>query len=555
MSKTKSTPIKKIFWVVGIILVVIIILVIVSVKKYSALAEVVKNARYGSGCDKMVPMQDIAGYPIPIKTNKGETYQMFYFGMYPSYPAQAPGQSPVLLAPSVVAEFQLNGDAICSPLHFDDKMVIKKDYGPRYSVEVDKLSMGSLDSKRNDLFLATEKVAKKYFAGEADSVAKEAATDFFDQFIYLSEPGFQQFYYDLNPDFWQWVEDLTGKKLAEVSVASITKTSKDTIKGEDEIPAEARAFLPSEGLMAVSGGFVSASRRLVVNLNKKTLIFENNPEKNSSVYGPMPQRDKVTLTNDQLQRISTLINDTLADDNNINRPPLPDFAIILFLAHNNSVKMIRWPAGDKASELYDYVWDLTSPAIQTTPTPNENTTNKDEILKGTYNWGTATGSGVEQYKNVVWQAIIASRVAGFPTTVNALEKNTEKCQGFSETALRHEGCMCQTGYWVEITKNSKTIKIDTETKLKNILLPIDSADKAISLVTLTKGDLNSNQNIPTGHTLKINDGFLVQVIDQNSCGCSTHTPTGAIYKVTKSGVVMQIASEVVKATGPEVCVD
>lgn len=351
-------PIKKMILFVVIVIAVIIVAKLIGSNQQSVLVAIAKDARYGAGCDRMVPMQNIAGYPIPIKNSRGEeTYQMFYFHIYPSYPAQAPGQSPVLLAPSVVAEFQLKGEAVCSLLRFDKKAVIKKDYGPRYPAEVDKLSIGSLDSKRNDLFLATEKVAKEYFAGETESAAKTAATDFFDQFVYLSEPGFQQFYYDLNPDFWQWVENLTGKKLAEVTVTSITDNGK--IKKIDEIPVEARAFLPSEGLMVVSGGFVSASRRLVVDLNKKTLIFENNPTKNSSVYESMPQRDKVVLTNDQLQRIDTLINDTLADNNTINRPPLPDFAIILFLVHDNSVKMIRWPAGDKAGELYDFVWDLT----------------------------------------------------------------------------------------------------------------------------------------------------------------------------------------------------
>lgn len=208
------------------------------------------------------------------------------------------------------------------------------------------------------------------------------------------------------------------------------------------------------------------------------------------------------------------------------------------------------------------IWDritaeqgLEKYAPQTPSTSNENTINKDEVLNGTYNWGTAAGSNVEQYKNAVWQAITVSRVAGFQTAVNALEKSTEKCQGLAVTALRREGCMCQTGYWVEITKNGKAEKIDTETKLKNILLPIDNASKAISLVTLTKRGLIINQNIPTGHTLKISDGYLVQVVDQNFCGCSTHTPKGAIYKVTKAGVVTQIASEIVKDIGPEICVD
>ncbi len=183
-------------------------------------------------------------------------------------------------------------------------------------------------------------------------------------------------------------------------------------------------------------------------------------------------------------------------------------------------------------------------------------TNKDEKLSGNYNWVKIIGADQAKYKNAVWQAINSTALAGFPSAMSATEKATEQCQGFAETALRHEGCMCQTAYWVETVKNGQSEKIDAEAKLKNILSPIDSAAKAVSLVVLTRGDLQINQGIPAGHALAISDGFLVQVVENNSCGCSVHLPGGVIYKVTKSGVVTPAAAEIVPpGEGPEVCVD
>ncbi len=200
----------KITFFIGVVILVIVILVIIFADHNSTLATIVKNTRYSSSCEKMVAMQDIAGYPIPFKTMTGEKiYQLFFFGLNSSYPA--PEQEPKLLAPKVVVEVHADYTVVCSRPVTDPAIKLAVDYGPRFSPDASNLSMGAFDSRENDLFLAIEKVSKAYFESDYSQGAKNLANDFFDQFIYLSEPGFKQFYYDLNPNFWQWIEKLTGK--------------------------------------------------------------------------------------------------------------------------------------------------------------------------------------------------------------------------------------------------------------------------------------------------------------------------------------------------------
>lgn len=200
----------------------------------------------------------------------------------------------------------------------------------------------------------------------------------------------------------------------------------------------------------------------------------------------------------------------------------------------------------------------TWPASDTANVNEGDAVNKKEKLSGDYNWGAAAGPDWAQYKAAVWQPIIGSTLAGFSLQAAAKEKRLEECGGLMGAALRNEGCLCQKGYWVEITKDGQVEKIDTPEKLKNALSPIDSAAKAVSLVTLATRDLNVNtsDNIPVGHVLPISDGYLVQVVDLNFCGCGTHIPSGVIYKVTESGEMTQIAAEIVPPSdGPEICVD
>lgn len=355
-----AKPLKTILIIVGIISALIIISVLTTIYRYSALETTVKNARYSAGCEKIVPMQDIAGYPIPIKTAKGEEiYQLFYFSLYPSYPAQAPGQEPQLLAPGIIAELHNDGSVVCAPMTISGETA-QKNYGPRYTAEAGKLSIGTLDSKRSDLFFATEKAAKMYFAGKDGGEAREAAGDFFDQFTYLYEPGFQQFYYELNPDFWQWIKKLTNMNLA-YGLTSSTAEAATGIKGWNKIPEEVRPLLPTKGFLFASGGLTSATRRLTIDWDKKTINFGENLNKNSSAYEKMTHENTAQLTDAQLQKINALINEIVNSKEKFsNSRPLVDFDVKLFLVWNDEVKIIDsyGPPVGKVKELYNYVWGL-----------------------------------------------------------------------------------------------------------------------------------------------------------------------------------------------------
>jgi len=171
-----------------------------------------------------------------------------------------------------------------------------------------------------------------------------------------------------------------------------------------------------------------------------------------------------------------------------------------------------------------------------------------------YTWIKAADG--KRYKNVVWQTTTASILAGFAADNKAVEKRTEGGWGFDTAVLRREGCLASVGYWVEITQGGKVEKIDTLARLKDILLPIDSANKAVGLVALTTGDLQMRLGVLVGHSAPISDGYLVRAVENNTCGCSTHIPEGVIYKVARDGAVTIVAREIVPiGAGPEICVD
>lgn len=189
--------IKKILIAVVILFGICLIAIIIwsqFLPPYSRLAETVKNARYATTCKDKVPMNGIASFPIPIRTSGLiRKYQIFYFGLNPSYPV--PGKTPHLTAPGMIAELESGGSAECQPYVYGRGLEIKDNYGPRFSPEAEKLSLSAYDVREAALYAATEKVADYYFDNTTNTEAKDAANDFYDKFIYLSQPGLKQFYY------------------------------------------------------------------------------------------------------------------------------------------------------------------------------------------------------------------------------------------------------------------------------------------------------------------------------------------------------------------------
>ena len=116
---------------------------------------------------------------------------------------------------------------------------------------------------------------------------------------------------------------------------------------------------------------------------------------------------------------------------------------------------------------------------------------------------------------------------------------------------------CYTGLvWSAILQNER---IDSKEKLTTRFAPIENEAEAVSFVAITQSGLKIDANgIPAGHTLAIGDGFLVQLVYTNTFGCGSHEPTGVIFKISKNGEMLRIASEKQKPPKPGepvLCVD
>jgi hypothetical protein len=103
------------------------------------------------------------------------------------------------------------------------------------------------------------------------------------------------------------------------------------------------------------------------------------------------------------------------------------------------------------------------------------------------------------------------------------------------------------------------VRIDSVEKLKNRFSPIDNEAEAVSFIAVTNGDLKIDATgVPEGHTLPIDNGFLVQLVHNNTFGCGSHKPTGIIFEVSKVGEVQRVAFEKQKPPKPGepvLCVD
>lgn len=168
----------------------------------------------------------------------------------------------------------------------------------------------------------------------------------------------------------------------------------------------------------------------------------------------------------------------------------------------------------------------------------------------------------------VWNKIATNKLAGFSPKIALVEKSTEPADRNSKehckepatvlrresSYLRVEGALCGEGFWLE---DSSGEKIDSFEKLLSRFGPIETEAEAVSFVGSTKEDLKINRNgVPEGHTLIIKDGFLVQVVYQNTFGCGSHEPSRVIFKVTRTGEIQKIDSEASKpAKGPTLCAD
>jgi len=175
-------------------------------------------------------------------------------------------------------------------------------------------------------------------------------------------------------------------------------------------------------------------------------------------------------------------------------------------------------------------------------------------LKGNYKWTEGTES---LYKNVSWTPITSTKLSGLVTQGTIEEKKTEKCiTDYELKYLRTEGGLCGIGYWLEINENNTITKIESLEKLKEKFAPIESEQEAMSYIAVINGGLSIENNILKGGTAKIENGYLVNLIHNNTFGCGQHEPIGVVYKITTSGEISSVAFEKEPfSLKPEICVD
>lgn len=173
-----------------------------------------------------------------------------------------------------------------------------------------------------------------------------------------------------------------------------------------------------------------------------------------------------------------------------------------------------------------------------------------------------SGADKTNYSEISWSKITTGRLNGFKPGFSLTEIKTEGCSGRDGIYLRVEGGLCLEGVILEVKSDNRIFKIDSFEKLRQLFAPVEDEAEAVSFVAAVKADLRIIGDVPEGHILKIPDGFLVEVVLNNTFGCKGEIPppggysTGEIYRISASGDIQNIAFEEQKeGSGQILCVD
>jgi|GEM_PF-2699885 len=152
--------------------------------------------------------------------------------------------------------------------------------------------------------------------------------------------------------------------------------------------------------------------------------------------------------------------------------------------------------------------------------------------------------------------VLASRIDGFsmpdsiiaslgaPVTlkqeVSAACINSRSVSGY----LRFEGdALCATGYFLQATGKTTSLKIDSGARLTTSFAPVSSPAEAVSfVVAVTPGLKVNTQKVPLAEVIITDNGYLVRVTVSQTLGVN-HPEQKIIYFVTTSGTVTSLAYE------------
>jgi len=131
-----------------------------------------------------------------------------------------------------------------------------------------------------------------------------------------------------------------------------------------DLPEQAVKFIPQNGILFASGGFMSSARRMAIDFDKKTLKYFEDNDQNADPFKISPNKEE-HLTIDQIKKIVDMSNGIWESDKSFsNMPPIVDFEVTLIMSSYTDLvryyKMIDsyGPPKEEVEELYDYVWSL-----------------------------------------------------------------------------------------------------------------------------------------------------------------------------------------------------
>jgi hypothetical protein len=160
-----------------------------------------------------------------------------------------------------------------------------------------------------------------------------------------------------------------------------------------------------------------------------------------------------------------------------------------------------------------------------------------------------------------WRPIATGRLAGLAPGAGAGWEKRERCQGDAVAGepgcLRRDGglvCFCA---WLEVPGRGPVRSAEA---LRAAFAPVESEAEAVAFVAAQVPDLAPAGGVDTlaGATRAVEDGFLVQVVRQNTFGCGSHEHTAVVFQVTRAGELVEVAAEPTRPRAPgapRICVD
>ena len=151
-------------------------------------------------CDKLIPLEWPASWPVPTGKGGGREFKVFF------YPIGGGRGEFKLSAPLGEAVFDADSGKPSQCRRLPGALTVLSQ--ERWGAKAEAMSMKEFEARSVDLYAASEEMGKLYGAKAPLSAAqREKAEAYGRLFQDLVEPALRPYYQALNPDFWKWLAE------------------------------------------------------------------------------------------------------------------------------------------------------------------------------------------------------------------------------------------------------------------------------------------------------------------------------------------------------------